>query len=67
MRRKQEDFYMISKAAAFLEVHPATLRRWEIMGVLMPSKIGHNGYRLYDVKELAGFKRRRKGDKWKTS
>ena len=53
--RTEEDFYFISVAARMLGMHPQTLRKYERLGLVQPSRtIG--SMRLYSREELARLK-----------
>jgi PAS domain S-box-containing protein len=50
------DILTLREAAALLDVHPTTLRRWEAQGRLMAQRLGSRGERFYtrqDVLRLA--------------
>ena len=50
MRLKQ-DLYLISMAAEMLGMHPQTLRKYERLGLIQPSRTIHS-MRLYSREEL---------------
>ena len=43
-----ENLMRIKQASEYLGVHPATLRRWEDDGLIIPVRIGVRGDRRYN-------------------
>jgi len=43
-----EKLMKIKEASSYLGVHPATLRRWEEQGLIIPVRIGARGDRRYN-------------------
>lgn len=59
------DEYMTSESAAeFLGVGKATLFRWEKKGKLLPTRMGHLGYRFYKIEDLKKFKEKMTDKEW---
>ena len=51
----QEGVYVISVAARILDMHPQTLRKYERVGLIMPSRTGGMS-RLYSDEDIARLK-----------
>ncbi len=51
----QEGVYVISVAARILDMHPQTLRKYERVGLVMPSRTGGRS-RLYSDEDVARLK-----------
>lgn len=52
----KKTFYSVTEAAAFLGVHPETLRRWDRTKKLQAEKINDRGDRRYDLEKLTRFR-----------
>jgi predicted site-specific integrase-resolvase len=50
-------FIKIGKTAEILGVSIQTLRRWELLGSLLPDRKSEGGTRYYDLDKLLGFKK----------
>lgn len=48
----QTTYYRISVFARKVGVNPATLRRWEQMGILLPHHKSPTGYRYYSDEQV---------------
>jgi excisionase family DNA binding protein len=46
------EYLDIKQAAAYLSVHPQTLRRWEQQGLIRPARIGPARRRRYTKQQL---------------
>jgi MerR family transcriptional regulator/heat shock protein HspR len=53
--RNETDFYLISMAARMLGMHPQTLRKYERLGLVQPSRT-MGSMRVYSREELARLK-----------
>ena len=51
MQRRTHDLYFISTAAALLEMHPQTLRKYERLGLVSPQRV-LGSMRVYTDEEL---------------
>ena len=49
--------FSIKEVADMLSVHQQTLRNWEKVGLIEPSRVGVNRARVYDDKNLELLKR----------
>ncbi len=56
MRGPNEPVYMISVAAGLCEVHPQTLRQYERLGLIKPSRAGAKN-RLFSDNDIARIKK----------
>lgn len=52
---KISDYLMIGEAAAYLGVHPDSLRRWDRAKRLQPRRHPINNFRLYRKRDLDKF------------
>ena len=48
-------YYNVSETANLLGVHPQTVRRWEVEGVLIPDHKTPRGHRRYSEEQLKSF------------
>lgn len=56
MRRVNQPVYMIGVAAELCNVHPQTLRQYERLGLVVPSRVGAKN-RLYSDEDIARVRR----------
>ncbi|MBS1721459.1 MAG: helix-turn-helix transcriptional regulator [Armatimonadetes bacterium] len=56
MRRTNQPVYMIGVAAELCGVHPQTLRQYERLGLVIPSRVGAKN-RLYSDEDIARVRR----------
>ena len=53
---EERDFMTVAEAAAYIAVSPATLRRWDAEGKLVPVRHPASGYRFYKRADLEPFR-----------